>query len=210
MAKNEAREEAKKGKAKSIIDLIQSGDKSQKDTPKKPSELEVNPISEAGKKKREENLDRILAESMDQEIYVAKGLQFASRTSNEEERQFLLAEYSGVCQICGKQIIKHDGEEYFEAINVIKFSEMQANLARSSRLGWNSLCLCPNCAAEYNYCSKKISSIYEQVMHTEVEPNSDMPIGIRVELPEGTVKTLHYSPRHFIALKEAFKIFAKQ
>lgn len=210
MAKSEAREEAKKGKAKTIEDLIRNADKHQQDTAKPLNGLEVNPISETGKRKREENLDRILAESMNEEVYVAKGLQFASRTSNEEERQFLLAEYSGSCQICGKQIIKHDGDEYFEAINVIKFSSMNANLARSSKLGWNSLCLCPNCAAEYNYCSKKISSIYEQVMAKDAVPGSDIPIGIEIELPEGTRRTIHYSPRHFIALKEAFRIFTEQ
>lgn len=210
MAKSEAREEAKKGNAKNIQDLIRNADKLQLDGRKPENGLEVNPISESGKRKREENLDRILAESMDEQVYVARGLQFASRISNEEERQFLLAEYSGSCQICGKQIIKHDGKEYFEAINVIKFSAMNANLARSSRLGWNSLCLCPNCAAEYNYCSKKISSIYEQVMAVDAVPGSDIPIGIEIELPEGTRRTIHYSPRHFIALKEAFKIFTEQ
>ena len=208
-AKSKAQEEAKKGKAKGIYDLIQSGDRTQQKSDKRASELEVNPISETAKKKREDNLDKILAESMNQEIYVAKGLQFTSRASNEEERQFLLSEYNGVCQICGKQIVKHDGEEYFEAINVIKFNEMNAKLARSSKLGWNSLCLCPNCAAEYNYCSKKISSIYEQVMHTEVVPDSDVPIEIKIELPLSNIRTIHYSPRHFIALKEAFKIFSK-
>ena len=210
MAKSEAKEEAKRGKAKGIVDLIQSSDRAQQDGSRKADGLEVNPISESAKKKREDNLDQILADSLDQKIFVARGLQFASRISNEEERQFLLSEYNGVCQICGKQIIKHDGEEYFEAINVIKFSELKANLANSSKLGWNSLCLCPNCAAEYNYCSKKISSIYEQVMQTDVISDSDDPIEIRIELPQGSTKTIHYSPRHFIALKEAFKIFTKE
>lgn len=210
MAKSEAREEAKRGKSSSIRDLIQNADKAQSDGRMASNDFEVNPISETGKRKREENLDKILAESMNQEVYVAKGLQFASRTSNEEERQFLLSEYSGSCQICGKQIIKHNGEEYFEAINVIKFSSMNANLARTSKLGWNSLCLCPNCAAEYNYCSKRISSIYDQVMRKDALPGSDTPIGIEIELPEGERRTILYSPRHFIALKEAFKIFTKQ
>lgn len=208
MAKNEAREEAKKERS-SIRELIQNGDRSQQQTIKETAGLEINPITEKGIQRRENNLDRILAESMDQEVYVAKGLQFASRSSNEEERQFLLAEYGGACQICGKQIIKHNGDEYFEAINIIKFSELKANLANSSRLGWNSLCLCPNCAAEYNYCSKKISSIYDRVMQTSVEADSDVPIGIQIELPEGKNRTINYSPRHFIALKEAFKIFTK-
>ena len=207
IARSEAKEEAKRGKAKNIVDLIQNGDRSQQGEKKKSEGLEVAPISETAKNKREENLDKILAESLDQEVYVARGLQFASRTSNEEERRFLLSEYGGVCQICEKQIVKYDGREYFEAINVIKFSSLKAHLAQSSKLGWNSLCLCPNCAAEYNYCSKKISSIHEQVMNIEVEPGSDTPIDIHIEMPEGSPRTIHYSPRHFMALKEAFRIF---
>ena len=209
MAKSEAKEEAKKGRSKSIVDLIQNADKVQQPVSAKSDDFEVSPISEKGKKKREENLDKILAESLDQEIYMARGLQFASRISNEEEKQFLLSEYNGRCQICGKQIIKHDGSEYFEAINVIKFSDLNARLARSSKLGWNSLCLCPNCAAEYNYCSKRISTIYDQIKSTEVETESDRPIEIYIELPEGISRTIHYSPRHFIALKEAIKIFTE-
>lgn len=210
MAKNEAIQEAKKGISNNIEELMRNADKAQQNGRKPVDGLEVNPISESGKRKREENLDRILAKSMNEQTYVAKGLQFASRTSNEEERQFLLAEYNGNCQICGKQIIKYTGEEYYEAINVIKTSSMNANLVRSCKLGWNSLCLCPNCAAEYNYCSKRISSIYEQVMCKDAVPDSDIPIGIEIELPEGIKRTIHYSARHFIALKEAFKVFTKR
>lgn len=207
MQKSEARAEAKKKKAASIEDLIRSGDKKQQPGGEKPDGLEVNPISAAAKKKREENLERQFADSMNQEIYASRGLRFSTQTSNEEERQFLLAEYGGGCQMCGKYILKYDGEPYFEAINMIRFSEMSAHLANSSGLGWNSLCLCPNCAAEYLHCSKKISSIHDQVLGTVVEPDSDEPIGIRIELPEGTRRTIRYSPRHFLALKKAFEIF---
>lgn len=83
------------------------------------------------------------------------------------------------------------------------------NLSGSLGLGWNSLCLCPNCAAEYNYCSKRISDIYDQVMNTEVEPDSDEAIGIDIELPQGKTRTIRYSPRHFLALKKAFEVFTK-
>lgn len=209
LAKSEAREEAKKGKGRSIQDLIRSADKGQQGKGISPDGIEIHPISEKGKEKREQNLDRLLAESMHQQIKVARGLTFASRSSNKEERAFLLAEYSGVCQICEKSIVKHDGEAYFEAINVIKFSEMLAKYAQANQVGWNSLCLCPNCAAEYNNCSKKISTLYDQVMNQDAEPGSEEPILIEIELPEGSPKRIHYSPRHFIALKEALKIFSQ-
>ena len=44
-------------------------------------------------------------------------------------------------------------------------------------------------------------------MKLEVIPDSEETIDICIELPEGRKKYIHYSPRHFMALKEAFKIF---
>ena len=210
MAKSEAQSEAKKNKAKSAKDLIENGDVSQKDPGKKDEGLDISPISEKGKEKREKNLDKELAESLDHLTSVARGLSFASRSSNKEERAFLEQEYGGHCQICLTQINKYNGEHYFEAINIIKFSKLPARLENSSRLGWNSLCLCPNCAALYNYSSKKISKIYDQVMHMEVEPGSEEPLEIHIELPMGEPQVITYTPRHFMALKEALKIFSEE
>lgn len=210
MAKSEAQMEAKKNKVKSAKELIEQGDKRQKDSGKDNTELEISPISEKGKQKREQNLDRQLADSMDNYISVARGLSFSSRQSNKEERLFLEQEYDGHCQICLKQIRKYNGEYYFEAINIIKFSKLPERLANSGKYGWNSLCLCPNCAAEYNYCSKKISSLYDQVMQLDVEAGSEETIDVDIEMPEGKARRIRYSPRHFMALKEAFKIFADE
>lgn len=210
MAKNEAAQDARKGKARSARDLIENGDKEQKIQKPVETDLDINPISEKAKEKREENLDKELAASLDFDTSVTKGFTFASRKSNKEEKQFLLQEYDGHCQICLKQITKHDGDRYFEAINVIKFAGMEEKFENSSRLGWNSLSLCPNCAAEYNYASKRISSLYEQVMATDIEVDSDDAIEIGIELPMGEAKTIKYSPRHLLALKEALKIYDKE
>ena len=67
-----------------------------------------------------------------------RGLSFSSRPSNKEERIFLEQEYDGHCQICLKQIRKYNGEHYFEAINIIKFSKLPERLANSGKYGWNS------------------------------------------------------------------------
>ena len=208
-AREAAREEKRKEKAKSARELIEQGDREQKEVAGK-SDLEVTPISEKGKKKREEYYDRELAASLDEYTYVAKGLTFARHASNEEERLFLEQEYDGHCQICLKQICKYNGDHYFEAINIMKYSQLPERLQNSSKYGWNSLCLCPNCAAEYNYCSKKISTLYEQVMENDVEAGSDETIDILVEIPQGKARRIHYSPRHFLALKSALKIFADE
>ena len=208
-AREAAREEKRKEKARSARELIEQGDREQKEVAGK-SDLEVTPISEKGKKKREEYYDRELAASLDEYTYVAKGLTFARHASNEEERLFLEQEYDGHCQICLKQICKYNGDHYFEAINIMKYSQLPERLQNSSKYGWNSLCLCPNCAAEYNYCSKKISTLYEQVMENDAEAGSDETIDILVEIPQGKARRIHYSPRHFLALKSALKIFADE
>lgn len=210
MAKSEAASDARKGKAKTARELIENGDVEQKKTSSGDSELDINPISEKAKEKREKNLDEELAASLDFKTSVTKGFMFACRKSNKEEKAFLLQEYDGHCQICLKQIEKHDGEKYFEAINVIKFSGMDEQFENASRLGWNSLSLCPNCAAEYNYASKRISTIYDQVMAVEIEPDSDEAIRIDIELPMGEPKSINYSPRHLMALQEALKIYGKE
>lgn len=210
MAKSEAKAEVKKGKAKSLKEMLKQSDLDQKGSNSIEGGFEISPISEKAKKKREENLDKELARSLDNYISVAKGLTFSRHSSNKEERLFLDQEYGGKCQICFKQINKYNGEHYFEAINIIKFNKLPERLENSSYLGWNSLSLCPNCAAEYNYSSKKISTIYSQVMSKDVEPDSEETIDINIEIPMGKSRRIHYSPRHFIALKEAFKIFAQE
>ena len=205
-AKSEAKNEAKKAQ-KSVKDLFAEGDKGQKD-PESDTYTNISSISEKAKEKREEKLDEEFRASLDEKVFVARGLSFSRRHSSKEERMFLLQEYGGLCQICLKQITKYNGEPYFEAINIIRTSDLDEHLIPTEKRGWNSLCLCPNCAAEYNNCSKKISTLYEQIIGVEVEPDSEKPIEISIELPLGRHRTIHYSPRHMIAMKAAFKIFS--
>ena len=138
---------------------------------------------------------------------MGQGVYFGRRSSNKEERTFLETEYGGVCQICEKTIVKHDGSPYFEAINIISFDKLPEQLSASSYLGWNSLCLCPNCAAEYNNCSKKISTMYDQIVKTQITPGDEEPILISMEMPEGKHRCIKYSPRHFLALQKALEFF---
>lgn len=215
LAKAKARSDAKEASrksGKSITDLLGEGDKKQTRAGKE-TDGDISPISERGKEKREKKLDEIFMASMDQRIRVTpaiRGLSFTRRECSPEERQFLEQEYGGFCQICQKKIMKYNGEPYFEAINIIKTSNLDDRLRPTMQYGWNSLCLCPNCAAEYNNCSKKISMIYEQVIRAEVEPGSDEAIRIQIEMPEGRKRFIAYSPRHMIALQRAFKIFAEE
>ena len=205
-AKNEARANAKE--KKSIRDLIESADRKQKEINDRQDDIEVRPISEKALEKRQEKLEEEFAASLDNFVYVQKNLRFTARECNKEERMFLEEEYGGVCQICGEHILKYNSEPYYEAVKIIKASNAPDILRDSRKYGWDSLCLCPNCAARYKHSSKRISDLYDQVMSIDVELDSDDTIDINIELPEGEKRQIRYSPRHFLALKEAFKIFA--
>lgn len=207
--KSEAKIAAQEEKKRSLKERLESSDRTQKEYANN-REFESNPISEKALEKRSKKLEEELVASLDNHVSVTRGVHFTRRDCNPEERTFLKEEYEGYCQMCQKKIIKYDGSCYFEAINVIKQSTIYDELANSFGLGWNSMSLCPNCAAEYNYCSKKISTIYEQVMSTEIEPGSEEFIEIEVEIPEGKQRTIKYSPRHFLALKKAFEVLAKE
>lgn len=210
-AKSDAKIAAQESKKAGLKERYEKGDKIQFDSDKKLAEgIEVAPISERGLAKREARVEEELINSLHKKTRIARGLSYTIKSCNKDERLFLEAEYGGVCQICQKSIRKWNGDSYFEAVNIIKPHELYDNLLNSMSLGWNSLSLCPNCAAEYNHCSKKISTLYEQVMSLDIEPGSEEPIEIFIELPEGKERRILYSPRHFLALKKAFEIFANE
>ena len=170
---------------------------------------EPNSISKKVLDQKEKKLEEIFKKSLDQDVRVHSGIgiSFVNKKAGKEERAFLENEYSGRCQICKTKIEKYDGNPYFEAINIIKQNIMDEKLTNSLELGWNTLCLCPNCAAEYNYSSKKISDLYEQVMVAKIEPGSNEWIQIQIEMPLGVERNIRYSPRHMLAVKKAFEIF---
>ncbi|MBQ3301872.1 MAG: hypothetical protein IJH04_07005 [Eggerthellaceae bacterium] len=124
--------------------------------------------------------------------------------SSVQERETLREWYRGRCQICDTVILRHDGEPLFEAINIISSSDLPERHRNSVELGWNSLCLCPNCAAKYKYSGKKLSGFMEQVHSAEVFPGDEGRIPIRIELA-GRTTEIKFTPKHFIALKQGMR-----
>ncbi len=123
------------------------------------------------------------------------------------EKQFIKEQYKGRCQICGREPIrKYNGDIYFEAINIISTANLDKSLLNNVDAGWNTLCLCPTCAAEYRYCSKNLSGFEEQVETTIVEAGKNQLIPIQIELKCQLTQIL-FAPKHFIALKAAFKVY---
>ena len=125
-----------------------------------------------------------------------------------EEKKFLEMQYHGACQICRTKILKVDGSAHFHAINVLKTSSLSQEYRESLNLGWNSLCLCPNCAAKYQYGEKDLSSFSKQVREKNVKANEESFLKITVFL-QGNEAEIRYTPKHFLALKTAFEMFIK-
>ena len=130
-----------------------------------------------------------------------------SRTneSNDKERTALFNWYNGSCQMCGTCIIDYKGRPYFVARNIIQQSKLPENIRNTVELGWNSLCLCPNCAARYQVCEKDISSIAEQIKCLEIENHKEDLLALEIQLA-GKPQKIRYVPKHFLALKQVFKL----
>ncbi len=125
------------------------------------------------------------------------------------EKSFLDAQYNGYCQICNEHIVKYDRTNHYQAINMLKTAGMADEFKEALDLGWNSLCLCPNCAAKYRYGMKDMSKFGQQVNSHEVESGDNEYIYITIGLQDEDVK-IRYSPKHFLALQTALRIFKER
>lgn len=122
-------------------------------------------------------------------------------TSSKEERAVLMRWYNEKCQMCGARIIKYDKTPYFEAKNIINTQDVSWKLDKSIPLGWNSVCLCPNCAVRYSVCTKDITTLYNQIMSRKVYENQESPVQLAIQL-DGGVQYIKYAPDHFRVLQE--------
>ena len=163
-----------------------------------------NPSARA--KKQQEDFE----EGLEKRVNVKHVMKYTySSKTSMFEKQFIREQYRGRCQICKREPIrKHNGDIYFEAINIISTANLDKNLLNNVEQGWNTLCLCPTCAAEYRYCSKNLDRFEEQVEKTIVEAGKNELIPVEIELKQQQIKIV-FTPRHFIALQSAFKVYKK-
>ena len=131
----------------------------------------------------------------------------APAKSSALEKQFVKEQYHGKCQICDKSIRKFNGDVYFEAINIINTSLLDDKYKNLLQAGWNTLSLCPNCAAEYRHCAKNLSDFEQQVQNVSNETlQRNSLIDIYISL-KGQAISIKFTPRHLLALQIAFKTF---
>lgn len=125
---------------------------------------------------------------------------------NKEEKQFLYNQYSGKCQVCSKIIVKRDGSYYFEAINLMDTSVLEEKYLSGLNIGWNSLCLCPNCAAEYKHGAVSLYDMQEKIQKLTIDRTVDDFIEFPIRM-QGEERKLRYSPVHLFSLQTALDHF---
>lgn len=143
--------------------------------------------------RRKRKLEEEFGETMEFKLNVPKStLKYTYQEGlSSEEKTFLQTQYNGFCQICDTTIVKYNGGHHFQAINVMRTSELAHKYNASLGLGWNSLCLCPNCAAKYRYGVKDVSGFYEQVKSQEVQAGDENYIKIRISLQDKEEPSRH-------------------
>lgn len=70
---------------------------------------------------------------------------------------------------------------------------------------WNSMCLCPNCAAKYDVCSRDISGLYEQIMRYDPTKNASGQVTLVIQL-DNQWQDVRYTLEHFLSLKKAMQL----
>lgn len=161
--------------------------------------------------KRQKKLQEVFERGLTAPYQRSRGLHYTYNTNtSKEEKLFVYQQYRGSCQICGEPAIKrYDGNPHFVAINIVNTSDLKDELLTDISQGWNTLCLCPNCAAKYMYCAKDLSSFLEQVKNQIVEANSEKYINITIELQNKQTE-IKFSPKHFLALQAAFNTYCTE
>lgn len=134
-----------------------------------------------------------------------KKLRFVLEKPATEEKTFVKNEYHSHCQICGKDgILTATGKRYFEAINIFNTGKLDDTLQLNLGLGWNTLSLCPNCAAKFKYSQLTISNLIEQVQHIDINSVQSAFFDVSITL-ENKQTTIRFTPKHLLSLQVAIK-----
>ena len=83
-----------------------------------------------------------------------------------------------------------------------------SDIQRTMSTAWNSLCLCPNCAAKYDVCSRNMSGVYEQIISRTVVEGDDDDIIVSFEL-DGKEQKIKFCAKHFLALQVGVRCFER-
>ncbi|MBQ5989840.1 MAG: hypothetical protein IJL67_10130 [Oscillospiraceae bacterium] len=130
------------------------------------------------------------------------------KISSEDEKRTLRNWYNGECQFCGTSIMKSNGDPYFIAKNIVSTKNFSSEVQETMSIAWNSLCLCPNCAAKYDVCTRNMSGVYEQILSQTVIEGDVEDIVVSFEL-DGNVQDIKFCAKHFLALQVGIRCFER-
>ena len=196
-------QEQKRKTGKSLSELAATSDRSQ--SPEEDDDDDYGTFRKPkNTDKRKLKLEKEFDDREDLPTFIKK-LQFVLEKPNTEEKAFVRNEYHAHCQLCGNEgILTAKGKRYFEAINIFNTGKLDDSLQINLGLGWNTLCLCPNCAAKFKYSQLTISGLIEQVERVDVSAAQSAFIDISITL-EDKPTTIRFTPNHLLALQVAIK-----
>ncbi|MCD8295108.1 MAG: hypothetical protein LUE27_07705 [Clostridia bacterium] len=130
-------------------------------------------------------------------------VEMKSASTSAEERSFMYGQYHSKCQICSSMgFLKADGTQYFEAINIFSTKALDYTYQLNLDLGWNTLSLCPLCAAKLKYSQRKISTIIDDVLSQDPSTQAELAVDITLENKPAKIT---FTPKHFLALQVAIQ-----
>lgn len=195
-------QEQKQKKGKSLSELSDSSDRAQ--LPEEDDDFYGIPHKSKNLDNRRIKLEKEFYER-EQPATPLRRLQFVLEKPSSEEKFFVQQQYSSHCQICKNEgILTAKGKRYFEAINIFNTAKLDEKLQINLDSGWNTLCLCPNCAAKFKYSQITISGLIEQAEAIDVNSIQSAFVDIYIVLEEKPT-TIQFTPKHLLALQVAIK-----
>lgn len=119
---------------------------------------------------------------------------------NKTERTQLSHWYHGSCQICGTRILGRNGKPIFTASNIIQTNLLDDNVRSTMGSCWNTLSLCPNCAAKLRRCANDISTLPNQIRDAKIIDRDEDPFFFDIVLAEEPAK-IRLVPKHVLAMQ---------
>lgn len=92
-------------------------------------------------------------------------------------------------------------------LNILPTNAIPDRYKHSISECWNSLCLCPNCAAEFKYGKKNLSELISMIQDYHVKENDENLITCRIEM-QGEHRAIKYTGKQFLALQKAIGFYS--
>lgn len=123
--------------------------------------------------------------------------------SSDSEKEIILSYYHGECQICKTKIVSAAGKPIFNCVNLINTNRLNKSFLKTVETGWNSLSLCPNCAAKFKYCAKSMDQLYDEIVNFNFDKvNKKVPLALYLA---NEIEYIWFVPQHLRNLKAALK-----